>query len=147
MEHCLRYAFVLVTQFVIGYCWFYLLSESLDHHFGSIWRPLGPFWHHFGDQVGHRCAQSNPGRSQDGFWMMTESAPWAVYVRQFRAKPLCEGGFGGNRFGVAVLWVSFWVTFFSVFFSVVPNHFFARFGCPLGCFWVTFRVHFDYPWN
>ena len=78
----------LVTQFVIGYCGFCLLSESLDHHFGSIWRPLGPFWHHFGDQVGHRCAQSNPGRSQDGFWMIFD-------------------GFWG------ILWTPVWITFWD----------------------------------
>ena len=145
MEHCLKYALFLVTQFVIGYCWFYLLSESLDHHFGSIWRPLGPFWHHFGDQVGHRCAQSNPGRSQDGFWMMTESAPWAVNVRQFRAKPLCEGGFGGKQvkdcgplgFNLGDVFLVFFLVWSQITFSLVLGALWGAFASLLGSILTT----------
>ena len=47
--------------------------------------------------MGRRCTERDPGRSQDRFFTMTESAPGAVDVRQFRAKPLCEGGFGGKQ--------------------------------------------------
>ena len=60
---------------------FMMFSGSFEHRFSSIWEPLGtilaafgspwaPFWHYFGDQIGHRCTQRDPGGSQGGFLMI-----------------------------------------------------------------------------
>ena len=43
----------------------------------------------------------------------------AVDVIYFRAKPLCEGGFGGKQVVSGVYWGHFSELFFSVIFNLV----------------------------
>ena len=50
--------------------------------FRIILAPLGPVWHHFGDQVGQGCTQGDPHESQggflmsDGYWILDWSPVW-----------------------------------------------------------------------
>ena len=52
---------------------FWLLLGFPDNHFLSLWRSLGTIWAPFCNQVGHGCTQMDPGRSQDGFFMIFDT--------------------------------------------------------------------------
>ena len=63
-----------------------MLLGSPGDHFGSIWRSLGSILAPFCNQVGHRCTQRDPGRSQtgwsmifDGFWVPLVKPVWSTF--------------------------------------------------------------------
>ena len=142
MGHCLEHSFFydMICHWILLILYF--LLRSLDHHFGSSWRSLGSFWQHFGDRVGHRCTQRKPGRSQDGFLMMTESAleRWTLFIsgRSLYVK----GGLGGNRSGIYGIGICFH-SFFGVFFYCGSKSLFYAFQVPFGVLWGHFQRLFQ----
>ena len=57
-------------MFLLNFVGFHLLSWPSNNNVGSIWRSLGQFRYHVGDEIEHRCTQRDPGSSQGGFWIV-----------------------------------------------------------------------------
>ena len=63
----------LLHNLLLDFVDFHFLLGSSGDHFGSIWRSLGIILAPFCNQVGHRCTQRDPGRSQGGFlWFLID---------------------------------------------------------------------------